>query len=165
MNDENLSTICWQIRPARSDDLEALVILEQVCFAVPWHAASLEHDLAANDTAHYWVAQTDQGQVIAYAAYWQMMDEAEITHIAVMPCWRRKGIAKALLRHLINYAQADHLTAIRLEVRQSNGAAHELYRQEGFREIGRRRRYYSDNDEDAIIMLKIIGNIADSLCI
>ena len=84
--------------------------------------------------------------------YWVVTTEAHLLNLAVDPVWRRHGVAKNLMTHLISTCRADNLTEILLEGRVSNTAAKHLYRQLHFEEIAIRPRYYSDNQEDALVM-------------
>jgi ribosomal-protein-alanine N-acetyltransferase len=90
--------------------------------------------------------------VIAYAGVWLMVDEAHITTFAVAPAWRRRRIGERLLVALLDLAIARAAREATLEVRLSNLAARRLYEKFGFRPVGIRPRYYSDDHEDALIM-------------
>jgi ribosomal-protein-alanine N-acetyltransferase len=83
---------------------------------------------------------------------WLIVEEAHVATIATHPDFRRKGIAKRLLAHALRKLMEQGARSSFLEVRESNRAAQELYRKFGYEETGRRRRYYKDNDEDAILM-------------
>jgi ribosomal-protein-alanine N-acetyltransferase len=101
--------------------------------------------------AHYLVVRAGE-RVVAYAGLWLMVDEAHVTTFAVLPAYRRRGIAGQLLSHLIELAADLGATVVTLEVRISNLAARQLYERFGFRPVGVRPRYYTDNGEDALIM-------------
>jgi ribosomal-protein-alanine N-acetyltransferase len=90
--------------------------------------------------------------IIGFAGLWLMVDEAHITTIAMHPNYRRMGLGEFMLNNLIDIAYAIHAKWVTLEVRVSNYSAQNLYRKYGFREAGLRHRYYSDNQEDALIM-------------
>lgn len=92
------------------------------------------------------------GQIIGYAGMWIMVDEGHITTIAIRESWRGKGLGELLLASLIAAAAEAGAERVTLEVRVSNEPAQNLYRKYGFRQEGLRRRYYSDNNEDAHIM-------------
>lgn len=145
------------IRPATPADLPGLVQLEQACFAVPWHEESLRHDLEANPAARMFVAVLPDGTLAGYGAFWVVIDEGQINNIAVLPSFRRLGLGRLLLERLVFQAMSEHLQLLTLEVRAGNSAARALYQACGFEAVGRRRGYYADNGEDAIIMLKKIG--------
>jgi ribosomal-protein-alanine N-acetyltransferase len=99
--------------------------------------------------------------IIAYGGIWLMVDEAHITTFAVDPGWRRQGVGEALLLALLDLAQARHAREATLEVRLSNLPARRLYEKYGFRPVGLRPHYYSDNGEDALIMTtEPLGSVA-----
>jgi ribosomal-protein-alanine N-acetyltransferase len=94
----------------------------------------------------------DLASIVGFAGLWLMVDEAHITTIAMHPNYRRKGLGEFMLVNLIDIAYTIHAKWVTLEVRVSNASAQNLYRKYGFREAGLRHRYYSDNQEDALIM-------------
>jgi ribosomal-protein-alanine N-acetyltransferase len=96
--------------------------------------------------------------VVGYAGYWFVVDEAHISTIAVHPEWRGRGVGEHLLVHLLGQALDLGAVAATLEVRVSNTAAQNLYRKYGFEQVGRRRRYYRDNGEDALLMTAAMRN-------
>src|SRR5262249_2963931 len=98
------------------------------------------------------VASPHQASIIGFAGLWLMVDEAHITTIAVHPDYRGRGLGELELASLIDIAAQIGAKWVTLEVRVSNYIAQNLYRKYGFREAGMRRRYYSDNQEDALIM-------------
>jgi ribosomal-protein-alanine N-acetyltransferase len=98
------------------------------------------------------IPRPDLASIIGFSGLWLMMDEAHITTIAVHPHFRRLGLGEFLLVNLIDIAYSIHAKWVTLEVRVSNHNAQNLYRKYGFREAGLRHRYYSDNQEDALIM-------------
>ena len=93
-----------------------------------------------------------EDRVVAYAGMWIMVDEAHVTTFAVHPTWRRRKVGERLLLALLDLAIARSAREATLEVRLSNLAARRLYEKYGFRPVGLRPRYYSDNGEDALIM-------------
>ena len=93
-------------------------------------------------------------KVVGYVGMWVILDEGHITNLAVDPAYRRKGIGRALLEHLITEGKKRGVRFLTLEVRSSNLVAQQLYRKLGFYEAGVRPGYYQDNQEDAIIMWK-----------
>lgn len=146
-----------RIRTAVPSDLPGLVSLEQTCFALPWSEESLRRELTGNPAARCLVAQAADGFLAGYAALWAVLDEGQITNIAVAPAWRRQGVGRTLLQALIGLAEKEGLTSLFLEVRPGNEAARHLYESAGFAQVGLRKGYYADNGEDAIIMLKKIN--------
>ena len=133
------------------DDVAAVQDVERVSFPVPWPANAFRHELTQNKNARYLVA-CEGDHVVGYAGLWLMVDEAHITTFAVHPEHRRLRIGERLLQRLFEIAAAMSAEWLTLEVRASNLPAQRLYEKYGFRRAGVRRRYYSDNNEDALIM-------------
>ncbi len=146
----------FRIRPAVDADLPQLAELERQCFVIPWSLASLTLELADEVKTRMLVAAAPSGRVLGYISSWFILGEAEIHNIAVAPDFRRQGIGEELLNELLAVGKAEKISAFTLEVRPSNKKALELYRKSGFTECGRRKAYYPDTGEDAIIMFKNI---------
>ena len=140
-----------EFRAMKAEDIKKIAELEKLCFSLPWSEQSLREELT-NSCAKYTIGVLDN-EIVAYGGMWIIIDEAHITNVAVSPDHRRKGIAIKLLALMIKEAKNDGVSAMSLEVRQSNIAAIRLYEQHGFERYGLRKRYYYDNNEDAIIML------------
>lgn len=151
MGKENI--LPFTIRPATIQDLQAISDLETECFTIPWSRKSLETDLQGNQYAHY-LAAVRAGKVIGYIGLYLIFEDAEITNLAVTSSCRAQGVGTALVRAACSIAAQSGAVQMTLEVRESNYAARSLYRREGFHEISVRKAYYSDNRENAIIMLK-----------
>ena len=98
--------------------------------------------------------EADTGAVLGYAGLLVVADEGYITNVAVFPEYRRCGIAAGILEVYLNFAQANGLAFLTLEVRPTNEAAIALYRRFGFEEVGRRRNYYDLPKEDALILTR-----------
>ncbi len=133
------------------DDIEGVQEVERSSFPVPWPANAFRHELAQNKNARYVVAREGE-TIVGYAGLWLMVDEAHITTFAVLPEHRRRRIGERLLQRLFDVADEMGAEWLTLEVRVSNIGAQALYEKYGFRRAGVRRRYYSDNNEDALIM-------------
>ena len=146
-----------KIVPMNADHLEELEKLERLCFSRPWSRKMLAEELE-NQCAAFLVAQDgDTGKVVGYAGLLVVADEGYITNVAVFPEQRRRGIAGQLLQVFLNFAEANHLAFLTLEVRPSNTAAIALYESFGFRQAGRRKNYYDLPKEDALILTKTYG--------
>jgi [ribosomal protein S18]-alanine N-acetyltransferase len=133
------------------EDIPAVHAIESASFPTPWPPYAFRGELESNRMAHYLVVRAG-GRVVAYAGLWLMVDEAHVTTFAVLPAYRRRGIGGLLLSELVELAAALGATVATLEVRLGNMAARQLYQRFGFRPVGVRPRYYSDNGEDALIM-------------
>src|SRR3954468_6055967 len=139
------------IEPMRLDDLPAVHAIEQASFTTPWPPHAYRSELETNRLATYIVARLGE-EVVGYAGMWLMLDEAHITTFAVPPRWRRRRIGERMLLTLLDAAVSRRAREATLEVRLSNLAARRLYEKYGFRPVGLPPRYYSDDNEDALIM-------------
>lgn len=139
------------IRKMMLEDIPAVVELDRIAFSLPWPERSFRFEVADNPVARCWVAEVD-GRVVGMVVGWLLVDEIHIATIATHPDFRRQGIGRKLLSHTLRRAIEDGAQSSFLEVRASNLGAQELYRQFGYEPTGRRKRYYKDNDEDAILM-------------
>jgi ribosomal-protein-alanine N-acetyltransferase len=133
------------------DDIPAVHAIESASFPTPWPPYAFRQEIEANGMAHYLVVRAG-GRIVAYGGTWLMVDEAHITTFAVLPLYRRRGIGGRLLSELMELAVDLGAAVATLEVRLSNDAARKLYGDFGFRPVGVRPRYYSDDGEDALIM-------------
>lgn len=132
-------------------DLVGIHEVDLASFTNPWTTEMFRAG-AGSDLAHVYVYRTPAGQVIGYCAVWHVVDEVHVNNLAVMPEWRLKGAATALLeRALLEGARAGAGRAT-LEVRSSNASARRLYQKLGFRESGVRKGYYTSPPEDAVIL-------------
>ena len=143
-----------KIVPMTADHLEELEKLERICFSRPWSRKMLAEELE-NQCAAFLVAEDSvSGRVLGYAGLMVVADEGYITNVAVFPEYRRQGIAAQILQVFLQFAAANHLAFLTLEVRPSNAAAIALYQGFGFEEVGRRKNYYYLPKEDALILTK-----------
>lgn len=153
------SAYSFYCAPMTVEDLAQVIALEVQAFPAPRSAAFYRQEVTQNRYANYWVlhavpagAPVTQAVVIAYGGYWLMGEDAHLVSIAVAPQWRRQGFAEWLLLELIATAWQQGAHLVTLEMRVSNTAAGALYHKLGFQEVGRRKRYYRDNDEDALLL-------------
>ena len=142
-----------RIVPMTADHLDQVAELERICFSAPWSRKMLAEELE-NDCAAFLVAEDAAGDVLGYAGLLVAADEGYITNVAVFPEQRRRGIAGQLLQVFLNFAEANRLAFLTLEVRPSNAAAIALYQGFGFQEAGRRKNYYDLPKEDALILTR-----------
>jgi ribosomal-protein-alanine N-acetyltransferase len=141
------------LRPAVIGDLEAVVAIEQMSFSdPPWSRASFG-SLIDNRRACFTVALSPgDDRVIGYVVAWAVGDEAEVANLAVAPSWRARGVGAQLLDAALDEVAEHGARVAHLEVRETNAAAHSLYTSRGFQPVGRRRRYYRDPVEDAVLL-------------
>jgi len=176
------SKLPFRVERMTPQDVNAVMEIETVAFTSPWSARAYDYELRYNENAHYYVIRSPDESVmpapvepesflkrlfgrkapivtaspikplLGYGGFWMMVDEAHVSTIASHPHWRRRGIGELLLLAMIDGAAEIGAHGVTLEVRVSNVGAQALYRKYGFEITGMRKRYYSDNNEDALIM-------------
>ncbi len=139
------------VRRMTIEDVPLAHAIDMSSFTLPWPERSLRFEVSDNPAARSWVAELD-GQVVGLLVLWIIVDEAHIASLATHHDFRRQGIAKQLLVESLDHAYQEGARSAFLEVRAGNEAAQRMYQSFGFEEVGRRKRYYKDNDEDAILM-------------
>lgn len=141
------------IRLAEEWDIHGIVQLEELCFPTPWSERSFRDEIVKNPIAIYMVVEDlETGEIVGYAGIWKILDEGHITNVAIHPEYRSRGLGKKLMEKLLLCVEEKAVYRETLEVRISNEPAIRMYYDLGFREAGRRKGYYEDNGEDAIIM-------------
>jgi [ribosomal protein S18]-alanine N-acetyltransferase len=133
-------------------DLDAIVALEQQSFTNPWSRDTLVWELRNSDVTFLYVLRLDDGTPVAFCVCWMLLDELHINTVAVAPAHRRQGLATRLLQHVFSEAAARGVKRATLEVRASNAAALKLYERLGFQVTSTRAGYYTQPDEDALIL-------------
>jgi len=139
------------VRTMVEDDINTLLDIEEACFATPWTWDSFLYELHENPYATYYVMELD-GVIIGYCGLWLVIDEAHITNIAIMPEYRGHKYGDSLFSHVLEKAREAGAIQLSLEVRVSNIVAQKMYRKYGLIPGGIRKRYYTDNQEDALVM-------------
>lgn len=139
-----------RVRRMQSADLPRVVDIERACFGERWTLASFQNELS-NSASSYFVA-TEGDEIVGYAGYWLILEEAHVTTIGVDPKHQRRGFGDLLMLDLIEHAAKAGAKWVTLEVRLSNIGAQKMYEKFGFTSLGRRKGYYQDNNEDALIM-------------
>ncbi|BAH05732.1 ribosomal protein S18-alanine N-acetyltransferase [Clostridium kluyveri] len=146
MNDIEISSL-------KLEHIDRILLIDNLCFPVPWSRESFKKEIEGNTLARYIIAKKSEF-IIGYAGMWLILDEGHITTVAVHPKYRGIGAGNLLLESLIEICKIESMNSMTLEVRKSNIVAQNLYKKYGFIESGIRREYYGDNKEDAIIMWK-----------
>ena len=139
-----------RFEPLAPHQLEAILRIEQEANPAPWSEKSFTNELS-NPQSVFWVLLGD-GKVVGYGGYWRCIDEAHITTVAISAASRRKGLGKRLMDRLLTQAVEEGMTCSTLEVRASNAAAIQMYERMGYQITAKRKAYYPDNREDALVM-------------
>ena len=153
----------FYVAPRRHSDVATVAAIERIVFTMPWSSSAFGYELRANPLSHYFVARQrsplpqanlpeQDASIVGYGGFWMMLDEGHICTLGVHPDWRRRGVGELLLSHMIGQAASLGANLVTLEVRVSNLGAQQLYQKYGFSVTGLRKSYYSDNNEDALIM-------------
>jgi [ribosomal protein S18]-alanine N-acetyltransferase len=135
-------------------DLGTVLEIERKSFEQPYSREILAQELKIK--AAYLRVATHRKKIIGYVDFWLVHDEMELISIAVDPRFKRRGVGESLMQEMLRFAHVNGAKAIYLDVRRSNETAQALYEKFGFVKVGVRRRYYSDNQEDAIMMKKTL---------
>ena len=172
------ATLRFVITPMQIDEIDEVLVIEREAYSLPWSVNAYRHDLTKNELAHYLVLRQQAGTtvgrasppfwrkwlgarppsarltppILAYGGFWLMVGEAHISTVAVRKIWRGRRLGELMLVGMIELALDLQAEVVTLEVRASNSVAQNLYRKYGFAQAGVRKRYYSDNGEDAYIM-------------
>ena len=149
--------------PMTLDDLDAVLAIERASFTTPWSRAAFRYELEQNRVARCVVSRAGTA-VVGYLCLWEIGHEIHITNLAVHPQFRRQGIARALLATTLEEARRSGATQAFLEVRPTNVEARALYERFGFQVIGRRKGYYFDTGEDALVMEVRLTGPGPAIC-
>lgn len=132
-------------------DIDAVYKIESLSFSLPWTKEAFLYEIVDNDYAYYVLAETEKG-IVGFCGMWLILDECHVTNIAILPEERGKKLGERLMKAAIEVAKSQGAKLMTLEARVSNQVAQNLYRKLGFQNGGIRKRYYSDNYEDALVM-------------
>ena len=138
-------------RYMRDEDIDQVLEVEHTSFTTPWSREAFYNEIHKNKFAVYIVLEEDN-KIIGYCGTWVVVDEAHVTNVAILPGYRGKKLGEALMNKLMSVSREMGARTMTLEVRVTNHVAQSLYRKLGFQNGGIRKNYYSDNQEDALIM-------------
>jgi len=141
----------YEFRYMTVKDIEEVYTIESISFPTPWSKEAFYNELTQNRFATYVVIE-HEAHLVGYCGVWIVVDEAHITNIAVLPQFRGYKLGENLLRKIMQEAKNRGANTMTLEVRVSNIIAQNLYRKLGFQNGAIRKRYYTDNQEDALVM-------------
>lgn len=140
------------IRPMKPEDTEKVAQIDAECIDHPWTKQDFEDTFKYLENVYY-VAEVT-GEIVGFVGLMKFVDDGDITHIAVLPDFRRCGVGEALLNRLFEYATENSIKAVHLEVREHNDVARNLYRKMGFEYVSTRKNYYDAPVEDALVLVK-----------
>lgn len=140
----------FNVLPMDESCLQGVLEISNLCFSISWSLESLRGELK-NEFAKYVIIKKDD-VIVGYGGIWIIYDEAQVTNIAVHPSYRGLHIGDLIVESLFEVCKKAHITAMTLEVRESNLIAQNLYKKYGFTTEGIRKNYYEDNHENALIM-------------
>lgn len=132
-------------------DIKEVLRIEQQSFSTTWPSNAFHQELHDNKLAHYYVGRVGD-RVVAYGGIWVILEDSHVTTIAVSPDFRGRKFGEMMLLHLLDQAIERGASWMTLEVRESNAVAQGLYRKYGFTTVSTRKGYYSDNNENALVM-------------
>jgi ribosomal-protein-alanine N-acetyltransferase len=142
-----------RIEPLTSmSEIEAVLAIEEASFTSPWTREMYAAELENEGVSYCFLARIDTGEAVGFCSFWRIVDELHINNLAVLPAWRRTGVATSLLDHVIKEGVRLGARRATLEVRRSNEPARRLYERFGFSVAGVRRAYYTHPVEDAIVL-------------
>ncbi len=143
----------YYIRRMRTEDVAAVRTIEEISYPNPWSENTFRGEIQNDSVSFPMVVVRKPGdRIIGYVIYWHIRDDVQITNIAVHPDFRGRGLGETLLKHVLNKVREEGASFVNLEVRLSNAAALSLYKKLGFELIGVRKGYYTNPDEDALVM-------------
>lgn len=164
------SRLPYLVEPMTLGDVDQVMEIERIVFPAPWSARAYRYEITKNDHSTMLVVRKawnpasplvrlrrllglgPAAPLLGYAGFWLLVDEAHICTIAVHPKWQGQGLGELLLVSLLEHGIKLGAARATLEVRVSNSSARALYEKYGFEIVSRRKRYYTDNNEDAYIM-------------
>ncbi|MBX3097534.1 MAG: ribosomal protein S18-alanine N-acetyltransferase [Fimbriimonadaceae bacterium] len=139
-----------RVAPLSAEHIDRVLAIDKASQSSPWSKESFQVEL--DRPQGVFLVAIGDGVVVGFAGAWLVLDEAHVTNVAVDPARRRQGIARKLIRELLERVKSDGATCATLEVRAGNEPAVRLYEAFGFRSVGRRKGYYPNDGEDALVM-------------
>lgn len=140
-----------EIREMLAKDIQEVLAVDEQIFTSSWTEGIFKHELLDNEYAHYFVVEAN-GEIIGYAGLWIVEDDAQMTNIGLLQKYRGYKIGEKLFGFALQYAMNNGVKRLSLEVRVSNIPAQKMYEKFGLVPGGIRKKYYIDNNEDAIVM-------------
>lgn len=149
-SDAVFATDVVALRDMTPADVPGVVSIENASYSVPWSEATFRGLLRRRDAEMIVAAKGDD--VAGFSAFWFVVDQGELGNVAVSPSWRGRGVGARLVAEMLRRAARRGVREVFLEVRPTNTTARRLYERFGFHEVGRRKNYYQEPVEDALVM-------------
>lgn len=144
------------IRKIQESDIDVVVEINHLCFTSQWTKSMIQTELRDNEFGMFYVLEVE-GTIIGYIDFWITFETCQLASIAIHPAYQGHGYSRQLMDQMIVDANQACCETIMLEVRLSNIKAQQLYATYAFMEMNRRKGYYNDNGEDAIVLCKALG--------
>ncbi|MFL6555885.1 MAG: ribosomal protein S18-alanine N-acetyltransferase [Bacillus sp. (in: firmicutes)] len=138
-------------RHMKEEDIDQILEVEHASFTTPWSREAFYNEINNNRFAVYIVLE-ENNRILGYCGAWIVIDEAHVTNVAILPEFRGRKLGEAILKEMMSVAREMGAKSMTLEVRVTNHVAQSLYRKLGFQNGGIRKNYYSDNQEDGLVM-------------
>ena len=145
-------------RPMEERDLDVVLYLESTCFVAPWGLREIIYELNDNPVSNLWVMESSTNGVVGFIDYWITFDSSTICQICINPVYRRRGLAKTLLKEAIADCKAQKARTITLEVREHNESAIKLYESLNFKRVLVKEKYYTNGDNALYMVKELEGN-------
>ncbi len=146
----------FEIRSMNLEDIEDILEIENDLFTSPWSIEMFVHEILNHKA--FVLCDVSEKRIVGYTCGWKVLDEYQITNVGIAISYQRRGLAEFLLLEVIKIMLKDYCFNYFLEVRESNKPAIQLYRKLGFIEIGKRKNYYNNPVENALIMHLNLGS-------
>lgn len=144
------------IKEMIEENIPQIAEIEKASFSKPWSEKSITESFLSQSNI-FFVAEIN-GKIVGYIGMTLSIDEGYILNVAVLPQYRKQGVGRKLVESLISFGENNKLVFITLEVRESNIPAISLYTQYGFSQVGKRKNYYSNPSEDALLLTKYFNS-------
>lgn len=135
-----------------AQEIDGILAVEAESFTNPWTRDMYLAELENRGVSFFFLAKNEAGQIVGFCSFWYVLDEVHVNNLAVLPEYRRRGVASSILKRMFTETRRMGAKRVTLEVRRSNLAAQHLYENFGFAVAGVRRGYYRQPEEDALIL-------------
>ncbi len=142
----------YSLRRLNLNDIDEMLRIDALSFPTPAHRITFTNELAPDNHIAHYQGVSAESQLVGFAGFWLLVDEIHVNTIAIEPAWRGRGLGELLFLNMLLLSRQGNASLFTLEVRESNTPAQQLYAKYGLKQVGRRRNYYRDTHEDALLM-------------